>query len=100
MTREEIVNGLEIYTVGRSNKAMVHITVEELQKFIDEIKKQDLVIDKIRAEIEHVIDNTYDSTDHDKSLYNGAYKDGLYDALDIIDKYRKGQEDADKEQEE
>lgn len=45
------------------------------------------VLNKIRAEIEHVIDNTYDSTDHDKSLYNGAYKDGLYDALDIIDKY-------------
>ena len=51
------------------------------------------VLDKIRAEIEHVIDNTYDSTDHDKSLYNGAYKDGLYDALDIIDKYKAESED-------
>ncbi len=38
MTREEIIDGLEIYTVGRLNKARVHITVEELQKFIDEIK--------------------------------------------------------------
>lgn len=46
------------------------------------------VLDKIRAEIEHVIDYTYDSTDYDKSLYNGAYKDGLYEALDIIDKYK------------
>ena len=46
------------------------------------------VIDKIRAEIEHIIDYTYDSTDYDKSLYNGAYKDGLYEALDIIDKYK------------
>ena len=46
------------------------------------------VLDKIRAEIEHIIDYTYDSTDYDKSLYNGAYKDGLYEALDIIDKYR------------
>ena len=38
MTREEIIDGLEIYTVGRLNKARVHITVEELQKFIDAIK--------------------------------------------------------------
>ena len=38
MTREEIIDGLEIYTVGRLNKARVHITVEELQRFIDEIK--------------------------------------------------------------
>lgn len=51
------------------------------------------VLDKIRAEIEHVIDYTYDSTDYDKSLYNGAYKDGLYEALDIIDKYKVESED-------
>lgn len=38
MTREEIIDGLEIYTVGRLNKDIVHITVEELQKFIDAIK--------------------------------------------------------------
>ena len=38
MTREEIIDGLEIYTIGRVNKARVHITVEELQKFIDAIK--------------------------------------------------------------
>lgn len=61
---------------------MASIAVDMKDKEVDE------VLDKIRAEIEHVIDNTYDSTDHDKSLYNGAYKDGLYDALDIIDKYK------------
>ena len=44
-------------------------------------------VENIRAEIEHVIDNTYDSTNYDKSLYNGAYKDGLYEALDIIDRH-------------
>ena len=38
MTREEIIDGLEIYTVGKLNKARAHITVEELQKFIDAIK--------------------------------------------------------------
>ena len=38
MTREEIIDGLEIYTVGRLKKDKVHITVEELQKFIDAIK--------------------------------------------------------------
>lgn len=87
MTREEIVNGLEIYTVGRSNKAMVHITVEELQKFIDEIKKQDLVIDKIRAEIEER--KTSDEYTGE-SILAVEFK---YDVLDIIDKYRKEQEE-------
>ena len=38
MTKEEIIDNLEIYTIGRLNKARVYITVEELQKFIDEIK--------------------------------------------------------------
>ena len=38
MTREEIIDGLEMYTVGRLKKERVFITVEELQKFIDEIK--------------------------------------------------------------
>lgn len=38
MTREEIIDGLEIYTVGRPKKDNVHITVEELQKYIDAIK--------------------------------------------------------------
>lgn len=40
MTREEIIDGLELYTVGRPKKERVHITVEELQKFIEELKKQ------------------------------------------------------------
>lgn len=38
MTREEIINGLEIYTVGRLKKSKVNITVEELQNFINAIK--------------------------------------------------------------
>ena len=38
MTKEEIVDGLELYTVGRLKKSQVYITVEELQKYIDEIK--------------------------------------------------------------
>ena len=58
------------------------------------IMKQEPIIDKIRAEIEHVIDYTYDSTDYDKALYNGAYKDGLYEALDIIDKYKAESEEV------
>ena len=38
MTREEIIDGLEVYTIGRLKKARVDITVEELQRFIDAIK--------------------------------------------------------------
>lgn len=39
MTIDEIIDGLEIYTVGRLKKSRVHMTVEELQKFIDAIKE-------------------------------------------------------------
>lgn len=38
MTKEEIVDGLEIYTIGRPLKNQVVITVQELQNFIDAIK--------------------------------------------------------------
>lgn len=38
MTKKEIIDGLEIYTVGRLNKDEVYITVGELQEFINEIK--------------------------------------------------------------
>ena len=54
-------------------------------------------IEAIKADIEHVIDNTYDSTDYDKSLYNGAYKDGLYEALDTIDRHISEAEGVDDE---
>ena len=68
MTRDEIVNGLEDYTVGRLKKERVYITVEELQKYIDEIKalgqnpttKNDLVVDYIsRADALRVAKNEY-----------------------------------------
>lgn len=38
MTREEIIDSLELYTVGKLKKDRVFITVEELQNLIDEIK--------------------------------------------------------------
>lgn len=38
MTKQEIVDNLELYTVGRPKKDQVSITVEELQNLIDEIK--------------------------------------------------------------
>lgn len=38
MTKEEIVDSLEMYTIGRPLKSQVSITVKELQGFIDAIK--------------------------------------------------------------
>ena len=38
MTKQEIIDNLELYTVGRPKKDQVSITVEELQNLIDEIK--------------------------------------------------------------
>lgn len=49
--------------------------------------KSSIPFDNIKTEIEHVADYTYGSTNYDTDLYNGAYKDGLYEAIDIIDKY-------------
>ena len=72
---------------GYHHKCLIDMEFKARDRQIYDKGKMD-VLDKIRAEIEHVIDNTYDSTDYDKSLYNGAYKDGLYEALDIIDKYK------------
>ena len=47
MTKEELINELENYTVGRPKKANVQITVKELQDFIDKIKTlDDNAIDK------------------------------------------------------
>ena len=31
MIREEIIDGLEIYTIGRLNKARVHITEKDVE---------------------------------------------------------------------
>ena len=44
----------------------------------------------VKAEIEQVADETHGSTSYDADLYNGAYKDGLYEAINIIDKHIKG----------
>jgi hypothetical protein len=38
MTNQEIIDNLELYTVGRLKKSQVSITVEELQNLIDGIK--------------------------------------------------------------
>ena len=82
MTREEIIDGLEIYTVGRLNKDRVHITVEELQKFIDEIKtlEQETVLDKIRAEIDGLEING-----HIRDVE--CFRAGINTVLNVIDKY-------------
>ena len=57
----------------------------------EKVEKYEKAIEDINDEIEHIIDYTYDNTDYDTSLYNGAYKDGLYEALDIIDKHIGGE---------
>ena len=41
MTKEQIINNLELYTFGRPKKEQVSITVEKLQNLIDEIKALD-----------------------------------------------------------
>lgn len=52
MTREEIIDKLELYTVGRFKQDPAFITVEELQNLIDEIKllKQEPFKDAVSRE--------------------------------------------------
>lgn len=89
MTREEIIDGLEIYTVGRLKKNRVHITVEKLQKFIDAIEALDReesvvkVLEEVKAEIERRGGN--DEKAFCKSL-NSSYKLGLRESIEIIDR--------------
>ena len=85
MTREEIIDGLEIYTVGRLNKDRVDITVEELQKFIDAIKalEQEPILDKIRAEIDKIYEREGSSFD---------CLNALDELKEFIDKYNESEE--------
>ena len=88
MTREEAINQLKI-----NKEDDTYVIDDEALEMAIKALEQEPILDKIRAEIEHTIDYTYDSTDYDKALYNGAYKDGLYEALDIIDKYKAESEE-------
>jgi len=63
MTIEEIIDGLETYTVGRPNKDIVNITVEELQKFIDGIKS-----------LEQESSETIQGSTYDGVSWGGTYK--------------------------
>ena len=87
MTRENAINNLEMISV-----AFVGPVTKEQKKLIDDtfdmaIKalKQESVLDEIRAEIKK---------EGEPCIYeiDFAYKHGLLRALEIIDKYRKGDE--------
>ena len=49
----------------------------------------DKVLEKIKSRIEHRICNIPSSVSYDGDLYNGALKDGLYEALDMIEEVQK-----------
>lgn len=70
MTKEEIIDGLELYTVGRLKKDRVHITVEELQKFIDEIKSLEQEPTQINVIPKDYI---YDTKTEDFVVYRHKY---------------------------
>ena len=81
MTREEIVDELELYTVGRLKKSQVYITVEELQKYIDEIKalEQEPCEDAVNRHLVHrQINKWVASGESDKSLLS------LHDRIDTL----------------
>ena len=79
MTREEILNTPEIvdFMIDKSvmvdSKMKLHKRLDELCKLAIKALEQESVLDKIRAEI--------------------MSKDGLEEALEIIDKYRTESED-------
>lgn len=67
MTREEIVDGLELHTAGRPLKSLVSITVQELQNFIDEIKTLDQDTDK-EKEIDELLESLQAANDTNAKL--------------------------------
>ena len=95
MTKEDIINGLEIYTVGKLKKSKVDITVEELQRFIDAIKtlEKEPILDKIKEEIKQVIqeETVVDSTGGEYERIESTIKPD--DVFEILDKYKKESEE-------
>lgn len=92
MTREEIIDGLEVYTIGRLKKARVDITVEELQRFIDAIKaleQLELCEDAVSREaaIDAII-SFFKLTDYNESAY--AVRTVLGDLPPVTPKQRTG----------
>ncbi len=92
MTREEIIDGLEAYTVGRLNKDRAHITVEELQKFIDEIKalEQEPILDKILDKAKSEI------RCGENKAYNADFTMGCEYALSVIERMLEEQVSTEK----
>ena len=89
MTKEEIIDNLELYTVGRLNNAKVDITVAELQKIINAIKalEQKSVLDKIKAEI--IDTGAYEQETKGKT----EFLKGVNYCLSVFDKYKAENED-------
>lgn len=88
MTREEKTNLLNELLEYEENNDIGNLTRaerREFQQWISEALEQEPILDKIRAEIEHI------GGDDEKAFcknLNESYKQGLKDALKVIDKYR------------
>ena len=87
MTKETFVYGLNACAVTYHNGQKLYEHDELVKCFEDlGIFEQEGVLDKIRAEIEKLADDEWN-----KQV--GSVSQGLEDAIEIIDKYKAGNED-------
>lgn len=85
MSREEAIKDLEVIKdFFAENSGAIPLSIEYAIKALE----QELVLDKIKTEIEKRADDYFSSGSYDEDLYNGAYKDALYWCFDLIDKYK------------
>lgn len=86
MTRKEAIANLNMISV-----AFVEPVTKEQRTLINDTFDMAIsalsAIEDIKTEIVKRVDEYLPSSSYDGDLYNGAYKDGLCDALYIIDKH-------------
>ena len=94
MTREEMVNYGEFFLEMNKNSKNSR-TYEFIDKAL-KLLKQEVILDKIRVEIESQREEVSKKHSEDEGLSNYYFglNDGLKDARDIIDKYKTEREES------
>ena len=80
----KVINELKKYVVGRKNTEKVEVSVLNLNRLIFALEEQESMLDKMRAEIEHMDFDFGDFYDHTDSIVEKV--------LQVIDKYKTERE--------
>lgn len=88
----EVIDALEVYTVGRMNIEKVQISVLQLQRFINTLKNIPTAYDveAVVAELHEILEEFYQMKPHDQeNPYNEGVQKGYKCSLEIVRKSGK-----------